>query len=82
MVKNSPASAEDTRNAGSIPRSGRFPGGGNIDPLQYYFLDNSIDRGARQSKSKGLQRVGPDWMTKQACTKKHVEEEVFNNLII
>jgi len=54
MVKNSPTSAGDTRNVGSISRSGRFPGVGNIDPLQYYFLENSIDRGARQSTVQGV----------------------------
>ena len=29
-----------------IPGSGRFPGGGNGDPLQYSCLENSMDRGA------------------------------------
>ena len=46
-VKNLPANAGD--NAGdsvSIPGSGRSPGGGNGYPLQYSFLENSMDRGA------------------------------------
>ena len=34
-VKNPPASAQDTGGAGSIPESGRSPGGGNGIPLQY-----------------------------------------------
>ena len=34
MVKNSPANAGDMRDAGSIPGSGRSPGGGHGDPLQ------------------------------------------------
>ena len=33
MVKNLPASAGDTKDAGSIPGSGRFPGVGNGSPL-------------------------------------------------
>ena len=33
MVKNSPANAGDTEDAGLIPRSGRSPGGGNSNPL-------------------------------------------------
>ena len=31
---------------GSIPGSGRFPGEGNHYPLQYSFVQNSMDRGA------------------------------------
>ena len=41
-----PANAEDTRDAGSIPGSGRSPGGGNGNPLQYSCLENPMDRGA------------------------------------
>ena len=39
-IKNLPASAGDTRDAGSIPGSGRSPGGGNGNPLQYSCLGN------------------------------------------
>ena len=42
VAKNPPANAGD---AGSIPRSGRFPGEGNGNPLQYSFLGNSMGRG-------------------------------------
>ena len=45
-VKNLPASAG---NAGSIPMSGRSPGGGNDNLLQYSCLGNPMDRGARQA---------------------------------
>ena len=38
--------AGDVRDAGSIPRSGRFSGGGHGNPLQYSCLDNPTDRGA------------------------------------
>ena len=31
---------------GSVPRSGRSPGGGNSSPLQYSCLENTMDRGA------------------------------------
>ena len=34
MVKNTPAKAGDT---GSMPRSGRSPGGGNCNPFQYFL---------------------------------------------
>ena len=43
MVKNLPANA---RNPGSIPESGRSPGGGNKNPLQYSHLGNAVNRGA------------------------------------
>ena len=49
MVKNPPANARDIRDAGSIPGSGRSPGEGNGNPLQYSCLGNSMDRGAWQA---------------------------------
>ena len=45
VVKTPPADAGEIRDAGSIPRSGRSPGGGNSNPLQYSCLENSMDRG-------------------------------------
>ena len=56
-VKNPPADAGD---AGLIPGWERSPGEGNSYPLQYSCLENSMDRGAWQAKSMGLQRVGQD----------------------
>ena len=44
VVKYWPASAGDVRDAGSIPGSGRSPGGGHGNPLQYSDLENMIDR--------------------------------------
>ena len=44
MVKNPPANAGDVRDAGSVPGLGRSPGEGNGNPLQYYCLENSMDR--------------------------------------
>ena len=46
MVKNLPANAGDIGDAGLIPGSGRSPGGGNGHPLQYYCLENPMDRRA------------------------------------
>ena len=40
VVKNPPADAEDLRGMGSIPGSGRSPGGGNGNPFQYSYLEN------------------------------------------
>ena len=48
MVKNPPANAGDISDATLIPGSGRSPGGGHGNPLQYSGLENSMDRGAWQ----------------------------------
>ena len=45
VVKNLPASAGDIRDLGSVPVSGRSPGGGHGSPLQYSCLVNPMDRG-------------------------------------
>ena len=60
MVKNLPANAGDARDAGLIPGSGRSPGEGNGNPLQYPCLVNSIDIGAWWATVRVLQRVGHD----------------------
>ena len=49
MVKNMPANAGDARDMGLIPGSGRFPGKGRGNPLQYFCLENPMDRGAWQA---------------------------------
>ena len=46
VVKNPPANAGDIRDAGSIPQSGKSPGGGHGNPLQYSCLENPMDGGA------------------------------------
>ena len=48
-VKSLPANAGDIRDTGSIFGSGRSPGGGNGNPLQYSCLENPMDRGAWQA---------------------------------
>ena len=54
VVKNPPADAGDTRDAGSIPGLGRSPGGGNGNLLQYSCLGNPMDRGARWATVHGV----------------------------
>ena len=46
VVKNPLASAGNSRNISLIPGSGRSPGVGSGNPLQYSCLENSMDRGA------------------------------------
>ena len=46
VVKNPPANAGDLRDVGLIPRSGRSPGEGHGNSVQYSCLENPMDRGA------------------------------------
>ena len=55
LVKKLPANAGDT---GSIPESGRSPGGGCGNPLQYSCLENPMDRGAWWAT---VHRVSKSW---------------------
>ena len=64
VVKNLPANAGNAGDTGLIPGSGRSPGEGHSNPLQYSCLENFMDRGAwqatvhRVSKSRtGLKRL-------------------------
>ena len=54
MVKNSLANAEDVRDVGSNPGSGRSPRGENGKPLQYSCLENLMDRGTWWVKVHGV----------------------------
>ena len=62
-VKNLPANAGDTEDAGLIPGLGRSPGGVHGKSLQYSFLENPMERRlmgyspwVQQTVVKGLQR--------------------------
>ena len=44
VVKSPPTKAGAIRDAGSIPGSGRSPGEGHDNPLQYTCLENPMDR--------------------------------------
>ena len=49
VLKKLPANAVDIRDTGSVPGSGRSPGGGRGNPLQFSCLENPIDRGTWQA---------------------------------
>ena len=53
VIKN-PADAGDVRDPGLIPGSGRSPGGGQGNQLQYSCLENPMDRGAWQAAVHGV----------------------------
>ena len=59
-------SACNVGHLGSIPGLGRLLEEGNGYPLQYFCLENSMDRGSWQTTvPMGLQRVRPDSVTPQ-----------------
>ena len=58
VVKNPPANAEDVGDMGCIPGSGRSPGGGNGNPLQYSCLENPMDGGTWQATVRGVAKSG------------------------
>ena len=62
---------ESACNAGAlglIPGSGRSPGGGNGNPLQYSCLKNPMDRGVWQTTVHEVARVEHKWVTKPPQT--------------
>ena len=58
VIKNLPVSAGDKRDAGLIPGSGRSPGEGNGNPLQYSCLENPMDR---EGWWATVHRVAKNW---------------------
>ena len=54
VVRNPTASVGDIRDLSSIPGSGRSPGGGHGNPLQYSHLENPMDRGAWRAMAHGI----------------------------
>ena len=63
VVQRLKASACNVGDLVSIPGSGRSPGEGSGNPLQYSCLENSMDGGAGWAIICGSQRVGHDWAT-------------------
>ena len=57
-VKTPSAHAGDTKDMGLIPGSGRSPGGGHNNPLQYLCLENPMDRGVWRTT---VHRVTKSW---------------------
>ena len=64
MVKNPPANTGDPGNKGLILVSGRSPGEGNGNPLQYFCLGNPVEAEAWQATVHGVVRVRHDFATK------------------
>ena len=58
VVKNLPANAGNTREAGSISGSGRPLGGGHGNPLQYSCLENHMNRAAWWASGHRVSELG------------------------
>ena len=67
--KNPSANAGDLRDADSIPGSGRYPGGGHGNPLQYSCLENPMDRGVCWAT---VHRIAKSWTQPKLLTHTHV----------
>ena len=76
MVKNLPTNVAD---ASLIPGSGRSPGEGDGNLLQYSCLENPKDRGAWGATVHGVARVGHDSVTKQQETM--VRQFLFETIV-
>ena len=75
VVENLPANAGDIRNVCSIPGSGRSPGGGHGNPLQYSCLENPMIRGAWWATVRGVSK-SRRWLKQlSTCTCQALEKK-------
>ena len=69
VVKNLPANSGDARDEGSVSGSGRSPGEGNGNPLQYSCLKNSMESRVWQTAAHGVTKRQTRLSTRScACT--------------
>ena len=71
VVKNPSINAGNIKDSGLIPGSGRGPGGGNGNPLQYSCLENPMDRGAWWATVHGVPKSG----TTERFSTQHIVNE-------
>ena len=76
--KESACNAGDTRDADSIPGSGRSHGGGHGNPLQYSCLENPMDRGAWWATVHGVTKIrtGLKWLSTHACMLLRIQQRI------
>ena len=65
VVRNMLSNTRNIRDTGLISGSGRHPGGGNGNPLQYSHLGNPIDRGAWRTTVHGVTKSQTQLITAQ-----------------
>ena len=73
MVKNPPVNAGDTGDLGLIPGSRVSSGVGNGSPLQYFCLENSMDRGALVGDSL--------WSRKESDKTEHTQTRICDKFV-
>ena len=71
VVRNPPVNAGDVRDVGSVPGSGRSPGEGNGNPLQYSCLENPLDRGVWRVTVHGVPKC---WIQLKQLSTQHAHE--------
>ena len=79
VVKNPPANAGDTGDAGSISGLGKSPGKGNGNPFQYSCLENSMDRRAWRATVHGVAK-GWTQLSKRTHTQLYTNYFLFTKL--
>ena len=62
VAKNLLANVGDSRDLGSIPGLKRFPGVGNGNPFEYFYLENPLDRGVWWSWRATVHGVAKSWI--------------------
>ena len=74
VVNKPPATKWDIRHTGSIPGSGRSPGGGHGNPLHYPCLENPMDRGAWWATVHRVAKswIWPTWLSMHAPWVQHL----------
>ena len=76
LVKNPPTNAQDARDGGTVPGSGRSPGEGHGNPFQYSCLENLMDRGAWWATVYGVAKSQTQ-QTVHTRTRMHTHSALF-----
>ena len=81
VIKNPPASAGDVRDLGLVPGLGRSPGEGNGNPLQYFCLENPMDRGTWWATVHGVTKGQTQlkWLSTHEYTKQTHRRRISSN---
>ena len=79
MIKNLPANAGVVGDGGWISWSGRSPGGGTKNPLQYSCQENLMERGIRWTTALGVAELDMNEATEHAHKCK--AEETFSSFL-
>ena len=80
MAKNPTADAGVMRDVGLIPGSGRVPGEGNGNSLQYSCLENPMDRGAWQATLHGVAKEFDTTEQLSACARTHTHTHTHTHI--